>query len=225
MTDVYVRFRSIVLYGVGSPVVVDVEESLTRARVSVTVAVRNVEGEAWTMGDLRIIGRTALGPDILADPFLVPLFAPGHRQMAAAEAVASGFTVPFTLIDPTAVTPGAFAPGPGSYINAGCTIGSAGCFGEFTFVNRGASICHHAQFDRFVSIGPGAVLAGQVHVGKGSVIGAGAVVLPGLRIGANAVVGAGAVVTKDVPDHAMAMGNPARIVKTGIAGYRDLTVT
>jgi sugar O-acyltransferase (sialic acid O-acetyltransferase NeuD family) len=215
---------SIVLYGIGSPVVVDVEESLARARVSVTAAVRNVDGDTWTMGDHRIIGRTELEPDILADPFFVPLFAPGHRQMAAAEALASGFTAAFTLIDPTSVTPSAFAPGHGSYINAGCTIGAAGCFGEFTFVNRGASIGHHARFDRFVSVGPGAVLAGQVQVGKGSVIGAGAIVLPGVRIGANAVVGAGAVVARDVPDHAMAVGNPARIVKTGIAGYRDLTV-
>jgi sugar O-acyltransferase (sialic acid O-acetyltransferase NeuD family) len=214
-----------VLYGIGSPVVVDVEDSLLRARVSVTAAIRNVDGEAWTMGDHRIIGRTGLVPDILAEPFFVPLFGPGHRQQAAAEALASGFTVPFTLIDPTSVTPSAFTPGRGSYINAGCTIGSAGCFGEFTFINRGASIGHHARLDRFVSVGPGAVLAGQVHVGKGSVIGAGAVVLPEVRIGANAIVGAGAVVTKDVPDHAMVVGNPARITRTGIAGYRDVTVT
>jgi sugar O-acyltransferase (sialic acid O-acetyltransferase NeuD family) len=214
-----------VLYGIGSPVVVDVEASLLRARIPVTAAVRNVEGEPSTMGDHRIVGRSELGPDIVADPFLVPLFAPGHRQTAAAEAFASGFTVAFTLIDPTSVTPATLALGAGSYINAGCTIGAAGSFGEFTFVNRGASIGHHARFDRFVSLGPGAVLAGQVHVGKGSVIGAGAVVLPGVRIGANAVVGAGAVVTKDVPDHTLVLGNPARVVKTGIAGYHDLTVS
>src|SRR6187399_3278493 len=149
-----VKCPSVVLYGVGSPVVVDVEESLSRARVSVTVAVRNVDGEAWTIGGHRIVDLTGLSPDILADPFVVPLFAPGYRQAAAAEALASGFTAAFTLVDPTSVTPSAFAPGRGSYINAGCTIGAAGPFGEFTFVNRGASIGHHARVDRFVSIGP-----------------------------------------------------------------------
>jgi phosphonate metabolism protein (transferase hexapeptide repeat family) len=44
-------------------------------------------------------------------------------------------------------------------------------------------------------------------------IGHGVVVLPGRRIGTGAVVGAGAIVTKDIPDYAIAVGNPARIVK------------
>ena len=44
-------------------------------------------------------------------------------------------------------------------------------------------------------------------------IGAGATILPGVCVGRHAVVGAGAVVTKDVPDYAVAVGNPARVVK------------
>ena len=46
----------------------------------------------------------------------------------------------------------------------------------------------------------------------GASIGGGAVILPGITIGANAMVGAGAVVTKSVPDGAIVVGNPARIV-------------
>ncbi|WP_272727707.1 CatB-related O-acetyltransferase [Cellulomonas fimi] len=46
-------------------------------------------------------------------------------------------------------------------------------------------------------------------------IGAGAVILPGCRrIGRGAVVGAGAVLTRDVPDYAVAVGNPARVIRT-----------
>lgn len=45
---------------------------------------------------------------------------------------------------------------------------------------------------------------------RGASIGAGAVILPGLTIGEGSVVGAGAVVTKDVPDGATVVGNPAR---------------
>lgn len=44
-------------------------------------------------------------------------------------------------------------------------------------------------------------------------IGAGATILPGVTIGENAVVGAAGVVTKDVPDNAVAAGNPARVIK------------
>lgn len=44
-------------------------------------------------------------------------------------------------------------------------------------------------------------------------IGAGATVLPGVRVGRHAVVGAASVVTKDVPDYAVAVGNPAKVIK------------
>jgi acetyltransferase-like isoleucine patch superfamily enzyme len=44
-------------------------------------------------------------------------------------------------------------------------------------------------------------------------IGTGATILGGVRIGKNAIVGAGAVVTKDVPDSAVVVGNPAKIIR------------
>ncbi len=47
---------------------------------------------------------------------------------------------------------------------------------------------------------------------RGASVGAAAVVLPGLRIGAWSMIGAGAVVTRDVADHALVVGNPARRV-------------
>lgn len=45
----------------------------------------------------------------------------------------------------------------------------------------------------------------------GASIGANATILPGLTIGKNSLIGAGAVVTKDVPDNAIMVGNPALI--------------
>lgn len=40
-----------------------------------------------------------------------------------------------------------------------------------------------------------------------------AVILPGVHIGSNTVIGAGSVVTKDIPDWAVAVGNPCRVVR------------
>ncbi|MEV0425946.1 sugar O-acetyltransferase [Micromonospora sp. NPDC050495] len=45
-------------------------------------------------------------------------------------------------------------------------------------------------------------------------LGGGVIVLPGVTIGANTVVGAGAVVTRDLPPNVVALGNPARPVRT-----------
>lgn len=56
----------------------------------------------------------------------------------------------------------------------------------------------------------------QTFVARGASVGANATILAGLRIGEKSMVGAGAVVTKDVPDKAIVVGNPARIV-----GYVD----
>ncbi len=52
-----------------------------------------------------------------------------------------------------------------------------------------------------------------VEIGDGAFLGIGCCVLPGVTVGRGAVVGANAVVTRDVPDHAVVAGNPARVVR------------
>lgn len=44
-------------------------------------------------------------------------------------------------------------------------------------------------------------------------IGRKVIILPGVTIGKGAIIGAGAVVSKDIPDYAIAVGNPAKVVK------------
>lgn len=53
-------------------------------------------------------------------------------------------------------------------------------------------------------------------VRRGASIGANATILPGLTIGQDSLVGAGSVVTRDVPERAIVVGNPARVT-----GYSD----
>lgn len=48
---------------------------------------------------------------------------------------------------------------------------------------------------------------------KGASIGANATILPSIVIGENAMIGAGSVVTKDVPNNAVVVGNPAKIIR------------
>lgn len=53
-----------------------------------------------------------------------------------------------------------------------------------------------------------------VVIGDGSWLGFGAVVLPGVTIGKHVVIGANAVVTHDIPDYSVAVGSPARVIKS-----------
>lgn len=55
---------------------------------------------------------------------------------------------------------------------------------------------------------------GRVTIKKNAWIGMNVTICQGVTIGEYAVVGAGAVVTRDIPDHAVAVGSPARVIKT-----------
>ena len=214
----------VVLYGVGSPIVGDFEESLARAGVTISAAVRNVEGEDHLLDKRPLVEHAELSDEIRNLPFLVPLFTPGNRQQAAQQALREGFHQAHSLVDPTVALPRFFRAEPGLFINSGCCLGAACQLDEFVFINRGVSLGHHACLGRFASIGPGAVIGSLAQIGMGALIGAGAVLLPKIQIGPNSVVGAGSVVTRDVPPHCQVVGNPARIVKQDIAGHGDLKV-
>ncbi|HDZ8876661.1 hypothetical protein J4G66_16215 [Aeromonas dhakensis] len=53
----------------------------------------------------------------------------------------------------------------------------------------------------------------KIKIGNDVWIGANAIILPGVTIGDGAVVGAGAVVTRDVPDYAIVVGVPAKVIR------------
>jgi maltose O-acetyltransferase len=56
--------------------------------------------------------------------------------------------------------------------------------------------------------------ARPITIGDNVWLGGGAIVCPGVSIGDNSVIGAGAVVTRDIPADSLAVGSPARVVRT-----------
>lgn len=57
-------------------------------------------------------------------------------------------------------------------------------------------------------------------IGTHCFIGARSIVMPGIRIGNHCIIGSGSVVTADIPDNSLAVGNPARILKSNIVTGR-----
>jgi sugar O-acyltransferase (sialic acid O-acetyltransferase NeuD family) len=117
---------------------------------------------------------------------------------------------PRTIIAPDAII------GPGAMICAGVIVNPGANIGCNVILNTGSTIDHHNKIEDHVHIAPGAHLGGEVCIGTGSLVGIGATVMPGRFVGARCIIGAGALVQKDIPDGSIAIGVPARIVKTSI---------
>ena len=100
--------------------------------------------------------------------------------------------------------------GQGVYVAFGASIGGGVVVGNHVSFSPASVIGHDAVVADGALVAPGAVISGFVKVGRCSYIGAGATIRQRLAIGAEALVGMGAVVTKDVPQGATVVGNPAR---------------
>ena len=199
---------SLTVFAVATPYVWDVVESALRlGRVVHTVD--NVGG-----ADPRLPGLEPLTDATTRRPFVLGVASADHRVPAAVAARAAGFDTAETLVDPTAVVPRTASLAHGVYVNAGTVLGAHAALGCHAHVNRAATVGHDATLGFAASVGPGAVLAGHVTLGPAAFVGAGATVLPGVHIGRCAIIGAGSVVTRDVSDHQVVVGNPARVLRT-----------
>lgn len=106
--------------------------------------------------------------------------------------------------------------------------------GDSCKIQNNCSIYHGASLGNGVFVGPHSVItndlypravnpdfsakgAGDWHVSNtsvkdGAALGAGTILVCGVTIGKWAMTGSGSVVTKDVPDHGLVVGNPARVI-------------
>ncbi|WHF51426.1 acetyltransferase [Chryseobacterium gotjawalense] len=103
--------------------------------------------------------------------------------------------------------------GEGSNILSGAIVSNSVYIGNANMIYYNAIITHDVITGDYVEISPGAKLLGRCSVGDFSSIGSNAVILPNVKVGRNVIVGAGAVVTKDLPDHCVAVGIPAKIIR------------
>jgi acetyltransferase EpsM len=103
--------------------------------------------------------------------------------------------------------------GIGTVVMAGVIINPDVEIGKHCILNTAATIDHDCIISDFVHISPNVSLAGGVHIGEGTNIGIGAVIIQGIKIGKWVTIGAGAIIIKDVPDFAVVVGNPGKIIK------------
>jgi sugar O-acyltransferase (sialic acid O-acetyltransferase NeuD family) len=103
--------------------------------------------------------------------------------------------------------------GVGNYIQDHVVLQAAVEIGDNCAINAGGIVSHETKLGHSVFLAPGVRIAGEVMVEDGVFVGIGATIAPRLKIGKWATIGAGAVVTSDVPDYAVVVGNPGRIIR------------
>jgi sugar O-acyltransferase (sialic acid O-acetyltransferase NeuD family) len=119
-----------------------------------------------------------------------------------------------TAIHPRSVIASDVQIGPGSMVCAGVVVNPGSVVGANVILNTGCTVDHHNRIGDHVHIAPGAHLGGDVGIGEGTLVGIGATVMPQRRVGDWSVVGAGALVHVDLPDRVVAVGTPARAIRS-----------
>lgn len=119
-----------------------------------------------------------------------------------------------TSVHPNATIASDAVLGPGTVVMAGATVNPSVVVGMHGILNTNCSIDHDRMLGDFVSVAPGANLGGGGSLGNGSAVGMNACVLQKVNIGQHCVIGAGAAVLQDIPDLQVAVGVPAKCVRT-----------
>lgn len=86
--------------------------------------------------------------------------------------------------------------------------------GRFCIISPGVTIGHDTVLSNFVTILPGTNISGNVIIGEMATLGTGSKVIQNIKIGKNSLIGAGGVVTKDIPDNVVAVGVPAKPIRS-----------
>lgn len=160
------------------------------------------------------------GDDLLkfVDPNSVFFVAIGNNQTRAslmATVNKKGGEIA-TIIHPCAVLSPNVNIGEGTLVSAGAVINIAATIGRGCIINTSSSVDHDCNIEDYVHVAPGVKLAGAVNIGKYSLVGIGSTVIQCLTIGRYCTLGAGSTLLEDLPEGAVAVGIPAKIIKINV---------
>lgn len=116
-----------------------------------------------------------------------------------------------TIIHPTAIISPFAKVSKGCTVLANAVINTNAFVGIGCIVNTAAVVEHDCIIEDFVNISPKASMAGHTRIGRKSFLGIGSTIIDDIEVGKEAIVGAGAVVIRNVPEHAVVVGVPAKI--------------
>ncbi|MDE1208108.1 acetyltransferase [Tenacibaculum larymnensis] len=100
------------------------------------------------------------------------------------------------------------------YILSGVNIMPLTKLKDFVLISMGVNIAHHAVIDEGCFISQGSNIGASVYMEKKVFCGIASTIMTGVKnVGENSLIGAGAVIIRDVPDNAVVVGNPGKVIK------------
>lgn len=163
-----------------------------------------------------VLGDHAILPGLIKEGVRGAIIAVGDNEIRAAhyrKLAEMGMEL-VNAIHPTAYIAPSAKVGDGVTIAIGAIISTGARIGNNVIINTGATVDHENEIGDHVHIGPRCSVAGRVTIRKGSFIGIGSVIKDCITIGENVTIGAGSVVLEDIPDNVVAVGTPAKVIKT-----------
>lgn len=119
-----------------------------------------------------------------------------------------------SVIHPNAILTPRVRIGHGVVITAGCIFTNNIQVGNHVQVNLDCTFGHDVVVEDFATISPGSHVSGKVIIRQGAFIGTGTNIIENIEVGAWSTVGAGSAVIKDIYENGVAVGVPAKIIKT-----------
>lgn len=125
----------------------------------------------------------------------------------------NGFATPGFIHEETNIN-SSVKIGKAVYILPGTYIMPYTLLGNYIMISMGVNIAHHNRINDGCFFSQGTNIGASIEMGNNAFCGIGSTIMTGVKkIGQNSLIGAGAVVIKDVPDNAVVVGNPGRIIK------------
>lgn len=121
-------------------------------------------------------------------------------------------------IHPSVIMSDSVELGDGVIICAGSILTVNIQVGDHVHINLNSTIGHDTAIGPYSTICPAVSISGHGRLDEGVFVGTGAVLVPDIAVGSWATIGAGTVALHDIPDGSVAVGVPARVVRTAKSG-------